>query len=283
MNRSLFFYVLYIVLIPAVVIAVDALFKFFIPTFQSWGGVGSLNFGDIHNAGFIMGGFANLSPVFRVICASTLLGFFFFVFVLIQYLLVPQVRSLRIGLSILVGSIAGNVIDRAYFGYVRDFISIIPNVFFNIADVFMTIGAALIIFSVFKYSEILWHPNSIRKGILINPKLQIAFSFKITLIAFAFTVVIASFAIAFMNTLAIPYEHMGVFAMSIFSLSGIFLVLTFLAGILLSHRSVGPLYAFEQFIEELLDGKNERPLKLREGDNYKHLEIIAEKIRLRLK
>ncbi len=230
-----------------------------------------------------MGGFENLSPVFRVICASTLLAFFFLVFVLIQYLLVPQVRSLRIGLSILVGSIAGNVIDRAYFGYVRDFISIIPNVFFNIADVFMTIGAALIIFSVFKYSEILWHPNSIRKGILINPKLQIAFSFKITLIAFAFTVVIASFAIAFMNTLAIPYEHMGVFAMSIFSLSGIFLVLTFLAGILLSHRSVGPLYAFEQFIEELLDGKNERPLKLREGDNYKHLEIIAEKIRLRLK
>lgn len=76
---------------------------------------------------------------------------------------------------------------------------------------------------------------------------------------------------------------MGVFAMSIFSLSGIFLILTFLAGILLSHRSVGPLYAFEQFIEELLDGKNERPLKLREGDNYKHLEIIAEKIRLRLK
>ncbi|MCB0362355.1 MAG: hypothetical protein KDD35_06520, partial [Bdellovibrionales bacterium] len=46
----------------------------------------------------------------------------------------------------------------------------------------------------------------------------------------------------------------------------------------LSHRTAGPLYAFERFIEDTLIGRD-RILKLRQGDEFPHLEELAIKIR----
>jgi len=44
----------------------------------------------------------------------------------------------------------GNLIDRVVFGYVRDFILIWVWPTFNLADSFITIGALLLLFSLFK-------------------------------------------------------------------------------------------------------------------------------------
>lgn len=283
MTRPIKFYLFYILLIPAIVIAGDQLFKLLIPTFISMRSLGPVVFGEIHNAGFMMGGLSTLTPALRIVCASTFLGFAFFIFVLVQYLLTPDVKVLRIGLSFIIGGVTGNVIDRAFFGYVRDFISVLQGVYFNIADIFLGVGVALSIYSFFAFREVLWRPDCVRKGILVDPRLQLAFSFKLTLITFAFCVVLSGFSLAFMNSVGISMELMRIYVLSLGALSGLFLLATFVAGIFLSHRSIGPLYAFEKFIDGLIDGTNKAPFRLREGDNYKHLEQIAEKLRSRIK
>ena len=56
----------------------------------------------------------------------------------------------RIGYSFLLGGIIGNLIDRLFFGYVIDFIGVIIFNYhfpiFNFADIFIVIGAFLILF-----------------------------------------------------------------------------------------------------------------------------------------
>lgn len=60
----------------------------------------------------------------------------------------------NIAFSFLLGGIMGNLLDRIFFGYVRDFIDI--RIFsydfpiFNIADMALVIGTILIIISIFK-------------------------------------------------------------------------------------------------------------------------------------
>jgi hypothetical protein len=45
----------------------------------------------------------------------------------------------------------------------------------------------------------------------------------------------------------------------------------------LSARIAGPLYAFERFLDDLAIGKS-RKLKLRAGDEFKHLEQLADRL-----
>ena len=50
----------------------------------------------------------------------------------------------------------------------------------------------------------------------------------------------------------------------------------------LSHRIVGPVYAFEKFVDNYIEG-NYYKLRLRKGDEFKELEELAEKIARELK
>jgi signal peptidase II len=56
-----------------------------------------------------------------------------------------------------------------------------------------------------------------------------------------------------------------------------FAAVLFLVGRVLSSRIAGPLYAFEKFLDDLAAGKP-RPLRLRAGDEFKHLEVIAARL-----
>lgn len=51
-----------------------------------------------------------------------------------------------IGYFFLIGGIIGNLIDRIFLGYVIDFIGIYTFPIFNIADIFIVLGAILILF-----------------------------------------------------------------------------------------------------------------------------------------
>jgi signal peptidase II len=63
----------------------------------------------------------------------------------------------NLGFGLLFGGIIGNLIDRIFYGYVRDFIDF--NIFgydypvFNIADMAIVIGVILILFKTFKGVE----------------------------------------------------------------------------------------------------------------------------------
>ena len=56
----------------------------------------------------------------------------------------------------------------------------------------------------------------------------------------------------------------------------------FFVGLIQSHRIIGPLYAFERFLDDVFKGKS-RQLKLRAGDEFRHLETLAEELESRLK
>ena len=72
------------------------------------------------------------------------------IMVWLRQLKTKEERYAAIGLSLVLGGALGNVIDRAYYGYVVDFIHVhwqdayFPA--FNVADSAITVGAALLIF-----------------------------------------------------------------------------------------------------------------------------------------
>ena len=80
--------------------------------------------------------------LFLIILGVLALGF------LIYY--ITKHNKNQIGYFFLVGGIIGNLIDRIFFGYVIDFIGLefFGNSFpiFNIADIFIVIGAIFVIF-----------------------------------------------------------------------------------------------------------------------------------------
>jgi len=56
----------------------------------------------------------------------------------------------KLEFSFLIGGILGNLIDRIFFGFVRDFIDLRIWPVFNIADSFIVIGALLLGYKIFK-------------------------------------------------------------------------------------------------------------------------------------
>jgi len=98
-----------------------------------------------HNQGIIFGlcripFLALFSTLFALLVAWLTLTF------LKEY---PGSRSLRIGIGLIWGGVAGNLTDRLLSGAVFDFLLLFPIPLFNLADLFLTAGALLILFPVF--------------------------------------------------------------------------------------------------------------------------------------
>jgi len=81
----------------------------------------------------------------------------FFVFIALAIIIVitayliksrPLNRSVSIGLGLILGGAVGNLVDRIAFGSVIDFIDLGIWPVFNIADSCITIGAAVLVFSM---------------------------------------------------------------------------------------------------------------------------------------
>jgi signal peptidase II len=92
------------------------------------------------------------------------------------------------------------------------------------------------------------------------------------------------FSFAFFRTLMLSVNFQGEHLMlsyflTYFILTLLFCSMSFITGIVISHRSSGPLYAFEQYLDHLMKGRD-RKLVLRDSDNYKHLEQVADKLRV---
>lgn len=95
------------------------------------------------NFGAAFGMFQNGALVF------TILGIIVSILIIYYFPRVPrQERLLRLALALQLGGAVGNLIDRLTQGYVTDFISIGSFPVFNIADSCITLGAVLLVISV---------------------------------------------------------------------------------------------------------------------------------------
>lgn len=253
----------------------------------------------VHNHGAMLGLFSELPAVLRIVTLSTSGVFILCIYSLLQYLISKRLLSLRLGLSILVGGILGNVLDRILYGYVIDFIAIRIGSFhspvWNLADVIQWVGYAIMTVALIKNSHDLWPDQNTRKSFWVNKKFQIKYSLFISSIGLFLTLIGFVFSYTYfkvtleelvgMNSSAVQ-KFITPFIITYFVLTCIFLLILFLVGKFISHQVAGPIYAFERFLKEALDGdglkKSGAALKLRTGDEFKHLEELAEKVKSRL-
>jgi signal peptidase II len=242
------------------------------------------------NYGVMLGLFKDATPVIRVVSLSTGGAFLLFLFAVIQYLLPIKSLMLRTGMSVLLGAILGNVTDRIVYGYVIDFILFKVgsqhSPVFNLADALQWVGYAMIAFALIRESEVLWPENDTRKKLWINPRFQLRYCFMLMVIGFGFAAIAGVYAYTFLRVTIIDFgghnprlleSYLTPFLVSFSIVSLTFGLALFLVGRVLSARIAGPLYAFEKFLDDLASG-NPRPLRLRAGDEFKHLESTAERL-----
>lgn len=266
---------------------------------------GNIGFTTYHNHGAILGLFSDLPDVLRIVSLSTGGAFLIFTFFILQYLLPIRSLALRLGLSITLGAILGNITDRIIWGYVVDFIFIkldflkfITPYFseraspiFNVSDILQWVGYTFIAFGLIKHGNVLWPKNNLRETYWVNKKFQMSYCLKLVSFGLGFGIIAGTYSytflkvainsIAVVNTDLAEKQFLVPFISTFAVITLIFCILLFLLGTILSHRLAGPLYAFEMFLEDLIAGKSRR-LKLRSSDDFTHLEELADKLNEKL-
>ncbi|MCB0366769.1 MAG: signal peptidase II [Bdellovibrionaceae bacterium] len=244
------------------------------------------------NPGAILGAFSNLPPLLRVVSLSTGGAFLIFTYAAIQYLLPRRSFVLRAGMSILLGGILGNVTDRIIWGSVVDFVLLgsphWATPAFNFADAIQWVGYFMIVGSLIKEGNQIWPNENERKRVWINPLYQWKYCLVLVFVGLGFAIISGVFSYTFLKVTiddiiigspaVAEQKFLSPFLMTYMSICSGFLIMLFLIGRILSHRTAGPLYAFERFMDDVMIGKD-RVLKLRQGDEFMHLEELAEKIR----
>lgn len=243
-----------------------------------------------HNHGAILGIFSDIPSILRIVSLSTGGAFLLFLFGILQFLLPTKSMMLRIGLSFLIGGIIGNVTDRIIWGYVVDFVVIGSSQTFspafNFADAIQWVGYGLIVVAFLKEGKSLWPAENLRKSYWINPQFQLKYCFMLVLCGLGLTLILGVYSYTYLSvaitelrtaSMIAPKTFLGPFVMTFGIVSLTFCAVLFVVGLVLSHRAAGPLYAFEKFINDHIDGKQPK-LKLRAGDEFKELEKLANRL-----
>ncbi len=250
---------------------------------KKWG----MTLSSLHyNQGFIMGMYSGLPDNIRIVALGCFAGIVFFVYVFLMYIIPARGQFLKFGLSFMVGGMFGNVIDKIIFGKTVDFIPFHYfgiHAVFNLADVFLWMGTAMVMYIIVGKEKLIWYPDSSRGNFLIWPREQYKVGLNFSLVVFCCSLILGIFSYSFFNTTVAPFvrgkDHlMLTYFMTYAMITLLFCTMAFLAGIIISHKSAGPLYAFRLYVDDLIEGKD-RKLTFREGDNYKDLEEVAERLR----
>lgn len=243
------------------------------------------------NYGAMLGTFSHLPPILRIVSLSTGGAFLIFIYAIIMKLLQHRLLVLRIGLSILLGGILGNVFDRIVSGGITDFIvlrafsALSPA--FNLADAFQWIGYFCVAWSLIKHGHLIWHDDEKRNSLWVDKTYQLKYCFMLLSFSFLFSVILGVFSFTFLKVVLSEATHKGVelqgdylgpfvFIFSIITVA--FMITLFLVGLRLSHRSVGPVHAFRIYLKDLRKGQF-RELQLRSLDEFKYLQNDAKALR----
>jgi signal peptidase II len=250
-----------------------------------------LEFSLHYNPGAILGLFSELPPVLRVVTLSTGGAFLIFSFVMLQYFIPIKAMSIRIGMSLLLGGILGNVADRVTMGHVVDFIIVKfgrwTSPVFNIADAIQWFGHISVIWGLLKHAETFWPEQNTRKSYWVNIRFQLKYCMLLIAVGLGIGIISGTFAYTFLRVTIISIagdnkiildKFLIPFTISFAAISGVFIMILFLVGKMISHRVAGPVFRFEKYILDLISGKY-YSLKLRRGDEFQHLNEVGEKLK----
>lgn len=249
--------------------------------------VGNLRFIYLENHGAMLGLFSDLPAVLRIVSLSTGGAFLLVIFGILQYLMPIKSYRLRAGMSLLLGGILGNVYDRIVYGYVIDYISFKWGDFnspvFNFADFIQWVGYGLIFITLTTTADLLWPESESRKKLWVNPDFQIKHSLQLLAVGIGVAIISGVFSFTYFRVTILEIAGSDPKILNKFLnpylVTYIVVILAFAAilmatGRYISHRVAGPVYAFEKYMREFMDG-NYREFKVRGKDEFKQLEMLA--------
>jgi signal peptidase II len=237
------------------------------------------------NQGFFLGLYSDLPESLRIVALSALAGLLLFLYAFVLFILPITATLFKYGLSLFVGGIFGNVLDKIRLGSTVDFIPIHLGdaiAVFNLADVLQWIGLTLSLWVLFRRDRLIWFPDSSRQTYLIKPREQVKVGFQFALLTLLSSLAMGLFTFAFIQSTGDQSYLRGRvligFGLTYLLLTSFISFLAFVLGLIISHRSLGALFAFEQYCHDLMMGKD-RPFKLRKNDQFQHLQTLAERLR----
>jgi signal peptidase II len=233
---------------------------------------GPFKFQFVLNDGIMLGHFSELPLKAKQVTLSTL-GVFVLIFYFFCIALIPmRSKFITLGLSVLVGGIMGNVIDRFNGFSVVDFITLnISNLpYANLADFFQWAGYLLLGIGIYQDSRYYWPEIDLRNKYFIKPKFQLRFSLLISSMTLASAIIVLLFSFSFFrddqSQIMIDYfMYLGA------GTSLIIAIITFFVCVILSHRIAGPVHAIQRHIRSTMKGEKVI-FKLREQDEFKEIQ-----------
>lgn len=153
------------IIIGIIMVAVDQIIKYFVTVYlQPLGSVTVIdnffNLTYVENNGVAFGMFSDMRWVF-VALTSVLL----FVIIFIMFKKRPKGKMFYIAAGLIIGGGIGNLIDRIFYGYVIDYLSLsfFPPVC-NFADYCITIGTVLLIIYLLFFSNVFDSSKKVKKN-----------------------------------------------------------------------------------------------------------------------
>lgn len=237
----------------------------------------------VKNQGLLLNTFENLPSNIKVISLATGAGVLFFFYMTLLFLINQKMKFPRYALSLIMGGIFSNTLDKIIFGYTKDFIPFWSYAF-NFADILTMGGTIFLLIYIIKNQHEIWITNESRRNILVNPHAQVMFGLKYSIVSLCTSILMGVFAFTFIKNQILPEilvssnNFMSTFMVLYFTLTLLFSSIVFVIGVIVSHRFVGPIVALERFVEGLNQG-NDVSLSRRQGDYFKHLEELSVKIK----
>ena len=243
------------------------------------------------NHGFLfslrMGSFSFIESFFTVFVFSFgVLAYFSFL-----YFLPKAFVKTRWGLTFVFAGAISNMANKILHSHVVDFIRFKFNsiaIYFNIADIAQTIGWGIIIYEIIIFRKIIWRALEQRKVFIVLKKEQYSFILYSLWIALCTFLFISFIGLDFLNKMHGAPDLQQDQIVALFPRYAIYMMVAFLIpvfvlAIYFSNKIYGPIYAFEKHLKALINNEPSREFKLREGDQLKRLEKMAQSIAQKLK
>lgn len=232
---------------------------------------GPLQLKAVQNYSGFLGTYFNLSFGALIVMTSTLALMVVTVAIFALMAFPQQIMMFSISLGLLCGGIVSNVMSRLTFGFVTDWFGFGMNpplaTYYNLADVAQIVGLLLALITLVRDSKKILSAYEFRRNYFVNPQFQLKFTGHLMMlmtVIFTFVALISSAYFRFNFSCFMQFTPF-VFIMAELYLA--LLLLTFLFGIVVSHRIAGPLYRFKQSVVAVMNNESSQTIKFREHDD----------------